>query len=331
MTTITGQVGIGPGWPPTRTKRPVFVSARYPSRATVGELVVEPVWAEVRVSGAGRFVIEDVEPGFVQLRIQHGNYLVTRTLQVPDSESVDYADLVEVDPATLEPLPDLPSTQDLIDELNAAIAAGLQGEPGEPGPPGEPGEQGPPGEPGADGSDADVVAYARALGIDGLGATIPRYSAASFPNISAGFAIIMRVRPIVSGLCVGVGFMPAGNSAPSLFKAALFDIDETGTGSLPTRLAVTGHMGSTVANTYQTGDFTAPLEVDHTRDYGLVLLAVGATPQLRGVAGNVNLNALQPFVGRFGPAAGGLTDMPAAIAAGDMTGGAASTPWVHLR
>jgi hypothetical protein len=130
VTRITGQVGVGPGWPPSRTKRDVFLSARYPSRATIGEAVVEPVWADVRVTGQGKFSIDDVEPGFIQLRIQHGNYLAVRTLAVPDSETADYATLVEVDPATLDNLPPLTDAVDeafstVLDDPASATAAAL--------------------------------------------------------------------------------------------------------------------------------------------------------------------------------------------------------------
>lgn len=124
MTRIEGHVGIGPGWPPSRSKRPVVVSVRYPFRTTAGDVVIEPVWADVRVTGAGRFAIDDVLPGYIWLRIQHGTYVANRVLIVPSDPTVDYADLVEVDPATLEPLePMPPSALDILAEAQAAVDA----------------------------------------------------------------------------------------------------------------------------------------------------------------------------------------------------------------
>ena len=126
MTRIEGQVGIGPGWPPSRTKRPVVVSVRYPARLVDGETVVEPVWADVRTTGAGKFAIDDVTPGAILLRIQHGSYVATRALLVPASpETVGYETLVEVDPSSLEPLP---PAADAVDTVVATVVADAQSE-----------------------------------------------------------------------------------------------------------------------------------------------------------------------------------------------------------
>ncbi|MET0725936.1 MAG: SGNH/GDSL hydrolase family protein [Leifsonia sp.] len=74
-------------------------------------MVVEPAYADLRISSNGRFTIE-LEPGLWYFRIQYGSYKVLRLLEVPAGTDANYEDLIEFAPGTIEPLPPFPSAQD---------------------------------------------------------------------------------------------------------------------------------------------------------------------------------------------------------------------------
>lgn len=111
MTIVHGLVGVGPGWPAMRTKSNANIAVRAPEKVIVAGMVVEPAYADLRISSNGRFTIE-LEPGAWFFRIQYGSYKVIRLLEVPVVTVADYEDLVELDPGSLAPLPPLTDAQD---------------------------------------------------------------------------------------------------------------------------------------------------------------------------------------------------------------------------
>ena len=170
MTRVFGTVGVGPGWPAMRTSRPLNLAVKNRERFTTpDDMVVEPVYADLRVSSNGQFSVE-LEPGYWWVRIQHGGYKVERLLQVLDAPIAAYEDLVEINPLSLDPIatPELPTGPQGPAGASAyelAVAAGFVGTEPEwlaslEGPQGPQGEQGPQGIQGEPGASAGVLDYA---------------------------------------------------------------------------------------------------------------------------------------------------------------------------
>lgn len=339
MTRVTGTAAVGDGSPAAAGR--VVVSVRPREVVTTDTVHIEPAYAPVRSTRTGAFQTE-LDAGYWWFRFTYREYADRRLYlipEIPSPGSVDLVDLVEVDPGTLDPIAEPEpawwvAVQPFIDAWNAGELQGIPGPEGPAGPAGADGADGADGAMGPAGADGPMGPAGPGIdrmGIDGLGATMFRpHIGNGAPAFNAGFAIILRVPAIRSGPCVGVGWMPANADGTTLFKFALFAIDEAGGGSLPTRLAVTDDV-SFSSGVLSEPNWLVPVDVVAGTDYAVVVLAVSSSPQARGIVGNGPVNAVSPFRSRFAPAAGGLTDMPTSIAAGDMTGGSSGIAWLYLR
>jgi hypothetical protein len=326
MTRIEGRVGIGPGWPPSRSKRPVFVSVRYPYRTTIGEVVVEPVYDDVRVTGAGKFAIDDVQPGYIWVRIQHGSYVANRVLEVPDAATADYATLVEVDPSTLDPLPDLPSSAELLAEVDAGLAATIQGgtvtdghliltrgngttiDAGQ--------VAGADGTDGDDGTDADYgivedMIDTRVGHTDDIERTVRRLDANSAATNSSGrftFALFRarRTRTITTTRLIGI---TAGSGITRL-KVGLFTVDGAG---LLTQVGITANDTAVTAHAAYTAPLTTPYQITEGEWYaiGVEVAATSAPTFAAAVLQTGIVNGLEPVLAGITLA---NSDMPATVA-----------------
>jgi hypothetical protein len=359
MTRVFGTVGIGPGWPALRTSRDTNIAVRNRERFVTDDdgMVVEPAYADLRVSSSGVFVV-DLDEGYWWFRIQHGGYRVERLLQVHDTTEVNYKDLVEVDPASLDPIvtPELPTgpqgpqgepgpqgpqgiqgpqgPQGPQGDTGATGATGATGPAGPTGPQGPQGPQGDTGATGATGATGPAGATGATgptgpTGADGfvidpvgIGQTIPRAAGVATTAFgSSGTMLIGYLDAAASDTAASVFFAVAAtvSAAVTASKVVLYSVD--GSGNLTQIAETAGFTADWATSGPLVKAFTAPVGITKGNRYavGVFMTTSGASPSVRGASAT---GLLQGATGvrRLAAILTGLGAAPSSITAATIAG-----------